>query len=442
MCEVGHESAACECIQCCFFDDLQDAAYLRDLRHIQRHPRQLHLNNVQDGFLEFLLIDPFLVVPHHGVPVLAVHEPSGASVDQVVAQQAVGRDLGDVVDLRFSVIASELLSLILQAELVASAAVGGQVGDQLGVFPATWFQHMGHAFEQAFGVDQAVHPQLVDQHVHVIADVVPQQALGQLGEEFLEQCTDRLIANLAPKWRFGGSLDRLVVHQESSPFVLVPRECNGANARRVVLEAECLNVTGQVHAHFQQLVEGMFHFFHATRVELVLEDVCARVGIVASGMATQGFHTLCNLGLHLGWVVEDGAIVGHIHHLPWAEHTVHHVAQLGFRLAGFGEDLEVFGVGANDIFGCCLGEFWQQHRLHKFLHLTGRGFLLAGGLEQAEDDGAGRVNTEGIQIGFLDLVGVDRSGQHHQVELGVVPIGGVAHDQYRSLAAAYWKIVS
>ena len=110
------------------------------------------------------------------------------------------------------------------------------------------------------------------------------------------------------KGRFSGTWDWLVVHQEGDPFMLVPGKGDAANACVKVLEAECFNVTGQVHAHFQQLVQGMFDLLHPLWVELVLDDFGARCLIRALGVFAQCRHALGNLGLHLRRIIEDGAM--------------------------------------------------------------------------------------------------------------------------------------
>src|SRR5690606_3485734 len=108
-----------------------------------------------------------------------------------------------------------------------------------------------HAFQQTLGVEKVIHEELVDQDVHVVADIVVDGSLQIPPKEAPKQLTYRLVANLPTERWFRGSRNRLVVHGEGYAFVFIPAEGDGPDPCGMMLETECFDVDGEIDIHLQ-----------------------------------------------------------------------------------------------------------------------------------------------------------------------------------------------
>ncbi|MNN43678.1 hypothetical protein D3C81_1579260 [compost metagenome] len=86
-----------------------------------------------------------------------VHVPCGQAVHEVVLQQLGQGDTPDVLDVivGHGVVASKVMGLFFQAQLVPGTRVGRQIGDQLGAFPVA--QHDVEAFQQTVLIENVGH---------------------------------------------------------------------------------------------------------------------------------------------------------------------------------------------------------------------------------------------------------------------------------------------
>ena len=318
---------------------------------------------------------------------LTMREPSGQTVHEVVFQQLRQGNTANVLDVFviLGIITSELLSLILQTQLVSCTTVGRQIGDQLRAVPVT--QHAFHAGQQAFGVQNVLHEQLVNQDVNVIGNVVVDRCFEIPLEEVFEQCSHFCVEALLTVEihllqlaclginHLADPLFADVIHREGNPLMLVPSERDSADACLVVLQVEAFDVDGQGAIHGQQLVQPCLDVSRCAGVLSKVDDAAARSAVVASDVADECIHALTNAARYLGRIVEDLPVVRHVDHFLSAELAVHHVAQVGVNLGSTSQHFEVVGVSTQDVLGLHLREQRSQHFVDVRLHLSHRGFL-------------------------------------------------------------------
>ena len=281
-----------------------------DLGHVHRHTGQLHLDDVNDGRLEDVQVDPFLVVCHHDRVVLVVGEPGRKTVGQVVFEQLVERDLPDVLDLLLGIISCIFLGLSLETQLVARAGIGGQIGDQLGAIPV--LEHHFEALEQSFLVQDMIHEQLIDEDVNVEGDVV----VDDLPVESLEESTQCLLQPRVGNVLAVDLINRLsesdVFDGESDTLSLVPTEGDSPDSRVVMLQTEAFDVTAQVLVHVVEHLESIQNFLLSLRVDLGLDDVLTDLGLVTLHEPDGRSESDSDLVPSLIRVMKDAAVIRQI----------------------------------------------------------------------------------------------------------------------------------
>ena len=187
--------------------------------HVHRQTGQLHLDDVLRGAFEQPLIEIKLLVSDHDGIVLFLGVPSGKSINQIIFEKLRQRDLGNILDglIVLSVIACKFLGLDLQPQLVPGAGIGGQIGDELRAVPLS--QHDFQPFKQALSVKDVGHEELIDEHVHVVCDVVPRNPCFVLTEKLFEH----------PSNCEGFGRRSLVINRERNPLMFAPREGDRAD---------------------------------------------------------------------------------------------------------------------------------------------------------------------------------------------------------------------